>query len=267
MNTLFLIIARGGSKGLPSKNIRKVAGIPMIGYKAISARQCDYCTRLIASTDSEEIADVALEYGSEVPFIRPDYLATDTTSSMDVVIHAMNWIEKNDTTKYDALFLLQPSSPFATYEDFNRAVRLMLSKKAIGVISVVEQKTNSMLVANLDPDGGMSNFYKKINAHDVRRQAFKKEYTMNGGIYVASWEYLKKFKTFHSDKTYAYIMPQERSLDIDSLYDLKLAEFLAREVLDVNKWWGGINERYGATFIQKSENKDPRRNSVAVETS
>ena len=95
MNVIFLIIARGGSKAVPGKNLRKVAGISLVGFKAISALRSKYCTRLIISTDDPEIQEDARGYGVEVPFTRPEELATDTASSIDVISHAMDWIEEN----------------------------------------------------------------------------------------------------------------------------------------------------------------------------
>ena len=121
---MFLITARGGSKGVPKKNIVEVGGLPLLAYKAIASKRSDYCSRLIISTDSVEIAEVARKYEVEVPFMRPAHLATDESSSIDVILHAMEWIKINDTSKYDALCLLEPSSPFLTYEDVNKAAAL-----------------------------------------------------------------------------------------------------------------------------------------------
>lgn len=238
MNILFLITARGGSKGVPKKNIIDLGNIPLLGYKAISAKKSNYCTRLILSSDSEEIAEVAKVYGVEVPFLRPKYLAADEANSIDVILHAMDWIEKNDIKKYDAICLLEPSSPFATYEDINNAVELFISKKALGVLSVKAVDVNSVFVSDIGEDLNMSKHFEKINSlNKLRRQDFKEEYTMNGAIYIADWDYFKGNKSFHSEKTYAYIMPEEKSVEIDTMNNLYYARFLIeKDIININFW-------------------------------
>lgn len=238
MKILFLIVARQGSKGVPNKNIRELSGIPLLAFKAISALKSDYCSRLIISTDSETIGNLARRYNVEFPFIRPDYLATDTASSIDVVLHAMDWIEMYDNQRYDALALLEPSSPFLTYLDINNAVRLYEEKKAISILGVKETEVNTSFIAEIGEDLNMIKHYEKILAlSKLRRQDFKKEYTMNGAIYLCDWEYLKKKKSFHSEKTYAYIMPSERSIEIDNVQDLSYANYLiTNRIIDIGLW-------------------------------
>ena len=128
MKVLFVITARGGSKGVPRKNIKMLGPFPLLAYKIISAKKCNVNKRIIVSTDDKEIAAVSKKYGAEVPFIRPDFLATDTASSMDVVEHTMQWIKENDKEKYEYVCLLEPSSPFASYEDLNIAFKLIKEK-------------------------------------------------------------------------------------------------------------------------------------------
>lgn len=238
MNTLFLITARGGSKGVPKKNIYEIGGLPLLVYKAIAARNSNFCTRLIISTDSEEIVVVAKRYGIEVPFIRPDELATDTANSMDVIINAMEWIERNDVVKYDVLCLLEPSTPFLTPDDVNQAIALYQDKNALGILGVKKVKDHSIFVASIGDDLNMSKHYEKMrgNYHTPRQQLIP-EYTMNGAIYIANWDYLKENRTFHSHRTYAYIMPDERSIEIDEMNDLYYASFLVEEgLIDINNW-------------------------------
>jgi len=238
MNILFLITARSGSKGVPNKNTQKLGGIPLLAYKAIAALKSNYCTRLIISTDCEIIAKVAEEYGVEAPFIRPKHLATDEANSMEVVLHAMKWIEKNDEVQYDALGLLQPSSPFLTYEDINNTVDLYIKRNAIGVIGVKQVDTNSIFISEMDDDLCMKKHFIKMKSfYHTRRQDIKPEYTMNGAIYLANWKYLKENKTFHSEKTYGYIMPTERSIDIDTVNDFYYAQFLIeKNIVDLDFW-------------------------------
>mgnify|MGYP000851660402 FL=1 len=238
MKILFLIVARQGSKGVPNKNIRELCGIPLFAFKAISALKSDYCSRLIMSTDSEVIGNLAKKYNVEVPFIRPDYLATDTASSIDVVLHAMDWIEVHDNQRYDALALLEPSSPFLTYFDINNAVRLYEEKHAISILGVKETEVSTSFIAEIGEDLSMKKHYEKVLAlSKLRRQDFNKEYTMNGAIYLCDWEYLKKKKSFHSEKTYAYIMPSERSIEIDNIQDYNYASYLiTSNIIDIRFW-------------------------------
>ena len=111
---LFVITARGGSKGLPGKNLREIGGLSLIGYKANSAQSCKYCNRVVISSDDNAIINEANKYGVEAPFIRPKSLATDQASSDSVISHLIEWIEEKENDSYDAIMLLEPSSPFAT---------------------------------------------------------------------------------------------------------------------------------------------------------
>lgn len=238
MEILFLILARGGSKGVPKKNIAEIGGIPLLGYKAIAAKKSKYCSKIIISTDSMEIAEVAKKYDVEIPFIRPSYLATDEASSADVIEHAMNWIEINESVKYDAIFLLEPSSPFLTSEDVNNSIEMFIEKKALGILGVREVEVNSTFVAEIDKDLNMKKHYMNIKElKGLRRQDQKKEYTMNGLLYIADWQYFKQNKTFHSERTYAYITPKERSVEIDEMNDLYYARFLVENNIIDKKLW------------------------------
>jgi CMP-N,N'-diacetyllegionaminic acid synthase len=238
LNILFLITARGGSRGVPKKNICKIGGLPLLAYKAIAAQKSKYCTRLIISTDSNEIATLAREYDVEVPFMRPAELATDNANSIDVILHAMDWIEKNDPVHYDALCLLEPSTPFLTSEDVNQAIELYKDRNALGVLGVKRVKDHSIFVSPIGDDLNMAQHYEKMRGnYHTPRQVLTPEYTMNGAIYVAAWDYLKEHGTFHSRRTYAYIMPEERSIEIDEVNDLYYARYLVEKgLVDINNW-------------------------------
>ncbi|MDR1522254.1 MAG: acylneuraminate cytidylyltransferase family protein [Streptococcaceae bacterium] len=238
MNILYLVTARGGSKGIPKKNICELGGMPLIAYRIISAKKSKYKGRIIVSTDNLEIADTAKEYGAEVPFIRPSYLASDTASSIDVVEHAIQWIEDNDANKYDYLCLLQPTSPFVSYKDLNRSLDLIIENNADTLIGVKRAEINRCFIQELDEHGRLSNFYYSLkNIKKVRRQDFEPEYTLNGGIYILSWKYFKKNKIFYSTNSIPYIMEDIDSVDIDGPIDFEFAKFLVeRNVVDINLW-------------------------------
>ncbi len=239
MNVLFVITARGGSKGVPRKNIRQIGGLPLIAYKIIAAEKCKYTHRTIVSTDDDEIAEVAKQYGAEVPFRRPTELASDTASSMDVVMHTIEWVEKNDPDKvYDTICLLEPSSPFATYEDIDNALTVMENTGADTVLGMKEVEVSRDFIFELDNNDGLSKFWESVKEMSgVRRQDQKPQYTMNGCMYIAKMKYFKKNRLFHSYNSKPYIMSWEKSVEIDTEQDLKYAEYLIKEgLIDLNYW-------------------------------
>ncbi len=235
---LYLITARGGSKGVPRKNIREINGLPLIAYKIIAAKKCKYEGRIIVSTDDEEIAEIAKKYGAEVPFMRPDYLASDTASSMDVVLHAIEWLKKNDPEKYDYICLLEPSSPFTKTSDLNKALDLITENKVDVVLGMKEVEVAKCFIWPLDEKGKLSYFYKAIKQlSGIRRQDQKPEYTMNGCLYIVQTDYFLKEKLFHSENALPYIMPSEQSVEIDSMNDFYYAKFCAENgLIDLSEW-------------------------------
>ncbi len=238
MRVLFVITARGGSKGVPRKNIRMLGGIPLVAYKIIAAQKCKYEKRIIVSTDDEEIASISRVYGAEVPFMRPKELATDTASSVDVVLHTMNWISKYDKEEYDYVCLLEPSSPFASYQDLNKALELMEERDADTLLGMKEVEVSKTFIHSLDKNGGLSEFYYAIkDLASVRRQEQKEEYTMNGCMYIAKWNYFEEYKLFYAENSIPYIMPEETSIEIDSMYNYKIACMMVENsIIDLNLW-------------------------------
>lgn len=222
---LALIPARGGSRGLPGKNMRPFCGKPLIAWSIEQALASNYIDKVIVSTDSAKIALIARRYGAEVPFMRPKALATDSAKSIDVIMHALNWLEKYDNQKYDLLMLLQPTSPLRTTGDINEALKLFAGKKAEAVVSICEAEHNPLWANTLPKNMRMKGFlnHRIINKN---RQELPEFYRLNGAIYLAYPEYLKRRKSFFGDSTYAYIMPKENSVDIDNELDFKLAELL-----------------------------------------
>lgn len=238
MNILFLITARGGSKGVPRKNIREIAGLPLIAYKIIAAQKCGYDGRIIVSTDDKEIAEVAKKYGAEIPFIRPDYLATDTAGSMDVVEHALKWVDDNDEKLYEYICLLEPSSPFASHKDIHNALKLIIDSNSDTLLGMKEVEVSRRFIWTMDENGGLSNFYNAIiGDNKVRRQDQKPEYTMNGCMYIVRTDYFRKHKIFHSLNSVPYIMPAEKSVEIDDMNQFNYAKYCAENgLIDISDW-------------------------------
>ncbi len=238
MNILFVITARGGSKGVPGKNIREIAGLPLIVYKIIAAQRCDFNGRIIVSTDDDNIARIAKEYGAEVPFMRPDYLASDTANSMDVVEHALRWVDDNDDHEYEYICLLEPSSPFASPKDLHNALEMIIASGADTLLSMKKVDVSSRFIWPLDEKGGLSYFYNAIYGENkIRRQDQIDEYTMNGCMYIAKTEYFREHKLFHSINSLPYVMPEEKSIEIDDMNQYLFAKYCAENgVIDISEW-------------------------------
>jgi CMP-N,N'-diacetyllegionaminic acid synthase len=240
MKILYLIVARGGSKGIPGKNLHEISGISLVGFKAISAKRSRYCSRLIISTESEAIQRNALHYGVEVPFTRPIELATDTARTEDVIIHAIEYIEKQEKQTYDAIMLLEPSAPFARPIDLDRAVRLMEEKNANLVVGVREVNVASVFLGHMDSEDRITAIIDKMaSLEGLSRQDVQKEVTMNGALYLINWEYFKIFRHRYKDRlnSYGLVMPWEYSIEIDEPMDLVYAEFLVEKgYIDVSSW-------------------------------
>ena len=221
---LALIPARGGSRRLPGKNLLKLCGEPITVWSIKAAQQSKYVDRIVVSPDSDEIAEVARAAGADVPFMRPNYLASDTASSLDVVKHALNELNQKGQC-YEYIVLLQPTSPLRTSKHIDESFELLQSKDADAIVGVTELDHPIELTNRLPDDLSMKGFFT-TDSH-LRSQNFPKRYRVNGAIYLVRVESLIKENTiFLSDRIYAYKMDREVSVDIDTPYDLRLADAL-----------------------------------------
>ena len=221
---LALIPARGGSRRLPGKNLLKLCGEPITVWSIKAAQQSKYVDRIVVSTDSDEIAEVARAAGADVPFMRPNYLASDTASSLDVVKHTLNELNQKGQC-YEFIVLLQPTSPLRTSKHIDESFELLQSKDADAIVGVTELDHPIELTNRLPDDLSMKGFFT-TDSH-LRSQDFPKRYRVNGAIYLVRVESLIKENTiFLSDRIYAYKMDREVSVDIDTPYDLRLADAL-----------------------------------------
>lgn len=225
MSRLFLIPARGGSKGIPGKNIVPLGGRPLIAWTIGPALEAGL-GRVLVSTDSDEIAAVAGREGAEVPFLRPAELAGDEAGSFEVAEHALKWVETSSGELPELLVLLQPTSPFRTADDIVAAVRLVENSVVPAVMGVCEADPHPWMTRRIGPDGVLD-YFVEVPEHIKRRQDFPPAYAVNGAIYVIRSRVLLEKKTFQPAGTLAYVMPRERSLDIDLPSDLQLAEWMA----------------------------------------
>ncbi len=222
MKTLALILARGGSKGIPRKNIKLIAGKPLIAWSieaALSSRSID---AVMVSTDDKEIAEVALQSGASVPFIRPSELAQDDTPGIDPVLHALEQLPH-----FEAVLLLQPTSPLRTSEDIDACIMMARELDAPAAVAVSAPDKHPYWMVRFGADQRMS---RLIDAPPIsRRQDLPPVYAINGALYYARADWLRRHRTFIAEQTVAYVMPPERSVDLDTLLDWRLAELLLLE--------------------------------------
>jgi CMP-N,N'-diacetyllegionaminic acid synthase len=216
---LAIIPARGGSKGIVRKNIREIAGKPLLAWSIEEAKKSKYIDRIVLTSEDEEIISVALNWGCEVPFIRPKELAMDDTPGMDPVIHAIKSLPD-----YDYIVLLQPTSPLRSIDDIDGCLELCIARNAKACVSVTEPDKSPywMYLVN---EGRMTPFMNQ-EERILRRQDFPEVVALNGAVYVAESEWLLLNKTFVTNETFAYTMPKTRSIDIDTEFDLQMAEFI-----------------------------------------
>lgn len=221
-DTLFVITARGGSKGLPGKNIKNLCGKPLIAYSIDVARAFTSDENICVSTDSETIKKVVEEYGLKVPFLRPDYLATDTATSNDVLVHAVNYFKEQGKI-YKKLCLLQPTSPLRTVEDVEGAINLYRDDIDM-VVSVTKSHAPAVLCHD-DENGFVQLVYNK---KAVGRQQLADMYEYNGAVYVMNVNSLIEKGMSGFTKRVKYVMSKEHSVDIDDIYDFYQVESILK---------------------------------------
>ncbi len=226
MKRLAVIPARSGSKGLKDKNIRSLCGKPLLAYSIEAARASSLFDTIYVSTDSEKYAIIAKEHGAQVPFLRPESLAGDAASSWDVVKQALAAFEAEGRS-FDEIALLQPTSPLRTAEDIRKAHGLLCEKEALAVIGVCPVEHSPLWSNTLPEDGDMRGFLRP-EALQRPRQELPAYYRINGAMYFIKKECLEHLDKLYENKCFAYVMPQERSIDIDSALDFYLAEALLR---------------------------------------
>ena len=217
-----IIPARGGSKGVPNKNIKIVGGKPLIAWTIEESKKSKYLDRLILSSDSKQIINVANRFGCETPFVRPIELAQDNTSGMAPVFHALEVL----SGKYDYVVLLQPTSPLRKREDIDRCIEKCIDHDWPACVTVTEAQKSPYWMYHLNDGDDRMIPVMKMEKRIGRRQELPKVYIVNGAVYVAHVEWLMNRKDFITDETHCLIMPAERSVDIDNDIDLKFANFL-----------------------------------------
>lgn len=221
---LAIIPARGGSKGVPNKNIKEISGKPLIAYTIEAAQKSEIFDKIVVSTDSEQIAEVARQYGAEIPFIRPAEISGDMVSSDDVILHAISFL-KGQAMRFDEVCKLQPTSPLRKAEHLREAYALFRERKADFLVSVCECEHSPLWAGMIGEDLRIDNFIDE-KVKRACRQDLPNYYRLNGAIYMAKTNSFVQKKDFLGKNGIAYIMEQEASVDIDSELDFLIAKQL-----------------------------------------
>jgi len=222
VNVLAVIPARGGSKGIKGKNLARLCGKPLIGYIIETARAVTEIDRVIVSTDDAHIAQVAKDYGAEVPFIRPSELAADETPTLPVLQHALRYLEENEDCKPEIVVLLYATSPLIGPDRISAGIRMMKERHFDSVISVEEDRGHYWT----ETADGFRRFYPKVPAN---RQYAKPLYKENGAIYIATRDLLVERSEIVGGQTGFLIMKRGENIDIDDFVDLQIAECLLQK--------------------------------------
>ncbi len=227
---LGVIPARGGSKGIHQKNITLLNGKPLIAYSIESALNSNYLTDVIVSTEDPQIAVISEKFGAKVPFIRPEELATDMALSLPVIQHATREMEKLNAANYDLVLMLQPTTPFRTSQDIDTSIKLLTDSNADSVLSVVEVNGHHPFrMKRITEDNWLTNYIDQ-GFEDMRpRQVLPPVYLRSGAIYLMNRDLLMEGNSLVGPKCKAYIISQERAVNIDTPMDLLMAEMILKD--------------------------------------
>jgi len=221
-----IVPARGGSKGLPGKNIMMLNGKPLISYTIEAAIKSKNISEVIVSTDDLKIAEISKKYGASVPFIRPDYLSGDDASAIDVYLHALRYLIKERNEIINKFLVLLPTAPLRNKSHIDEAIMIFEREQAFSLVSVCEAETPPSWYYRLDENNRLFNAgFDHLKSLSNRQDSIK-YYIPNGAIYILDYKGLKENRTYYSNNTIPYIMKQEDSIDIDNLNDFQFAEFL-----------------------------------------
>lgn len=226
-NILAIIPARGGSKGVHKKNINLLNGIPLIGYTLQEAKGSKYIDRIVVSTDDKEIAEITMQFDGEVPCLRPEELATDTSSTVECILHMIYYLKENEQYIPDYICLLQCTSPLRTQEDIDKSIEKLIYSEFDGIISVCEAEVNPYWTNVFEKD--KLKYLIQEGKNITRRQDLPKIYRYNGAIYIIKTDVFLREKALETDNITGYVMSNENSIDIDTITDFMTAEILMKE--------------------------------------
>ena len=228
-NVVGFVFARGGSKGVPRKNLRTLDGKPLIAHAILCGLASRRVRRVVVSTDDQEIAEVARQWGAEVPFMRPAALAQDDSPHLEVILHALAWLEQNQDYRPEWVLLLQPTSPLRSGRDIDEAFALARAQGAASVVSVQQAPSPPHLLQTIDGQGRLKPFLPPGPGYQ-RRQDFPAVYALNGAIYLTRRGMIMEKRVLLDQETLALVMPAERSLDVDTPWDFHLARLVLEDL-------------------------------------
>lgn len=229
LSVIAIIPARGGSKGLPGKNIRPILGKPLIGWSIEQALASRYIDEVVVSTDCPEIIEISRKFGANVPFKRPAKLAGDNSTTIDVLIHCLDWFEENNKS-FDILVLLEPTSPIREVSDIDNSLTILISKELGSVVSVSKTEgQNPAFCFKKNDDSKMSPLLES-QPTNLRRQDIEPVYFLDGTIYSSFTSSLRNQKSFYHDCTFGFEVPKWKSLEIDDIIDFSMVESVMRHM-------------------------------------
>ncbi len=223
---LAIIPARGGSKGLPRKNVLPFMGKPLIAYTIEAAKKSKYISKIIVSTEDEEIAKISYKYGAEIPFMRPLELAQDNSSTNDVIKYTVDELKEREQYEPDIICVLQCTSPLRTSEDIDKTIEKMFETSSDCAVSIREVKSNPYWTNVLE--GNKLKYFIEEGKNITRRQDLPKVYELNGAVYVVKTEAFKREGKIEAENITGFVMEEENSIDIDNIIDFKTAEFILK---------------------------------------
>lgn len=229
-NILGVITARGGSKGIPGKNIKKLGNKPLVYYTIAVASKSKLINHLIVSTDSVEIANVCIGFGANVPFMRPSELAGDSVQHLPVIQHAIATYEALNNLIIDYVVILQPTSPFRTVEDIDETLNKLIMTKADSAVTIVEVPSSAHPIKIKKIEGGFVKDYSVLEVEGIRRQDLPVAYRRSAAVYSMRRDLIMKENKLYGEKIVGYIVPPERSIDIDYPVDWVQAEYMLAEL-------------------------------------
>jgi N-acylneuraminate cytidylyltransferase/CMP-N,N'-diacetyllegionaminic acid synthase len=224
---LAIIPARGGSKGVPKKNIKLLLDKPLIAYTIKAAQDSKYIDRVVVSTEDKNIAEISKRYGAEIPVLRPKELSTDQSPTYEAIIHMLNELALKENYTPDIVCLLQCTSPLRNGADIDGTIERMLKTESDAAVSVCEVESNPYW-SNIF-EGDKLKYFIEEGRKITRRQDLPKVYRFNGAVYIIKTDVFLKEKTFEIEKLTGYVMSEENSVDIDTFLDFKIAELIMKE--------------------------------------
>jgi len=226
-SVLAIVPARGGSKGLPGKNVRPLCGRPLICWTIDTALACKEINAVVVSTDDEQIAAVAAAAGAEIPFLRPSRLADDMATSIDVVIHALDFLESNGRI-FDIVLLLEPTSPLREVSDIQLALRCMSDSGASAIVSVCRAESVHPAFMFRTTSRGRLKPFMFTSTRGLRRQEIEPLFYLEGTLYASTVEAIRKHRSFYHEDTIAYEVAKWKAIEIDDIDDFCMVEAIAK---------------------------------------